>query len=146
MANIFMKHNKQFKSNEQGFFTYIALLLGTVLVLFWAQMNNEMKIVIQTMHDEVKLTEVHYEAEAQLIVLLQEYKHRGDTMTDEVMTEFSRDNGRVTSYRLLRPLTEQGLGRLIVKVKHEKTGLQAQFVAEFQHKGDEVILKSVKCM
>ncbi len=124
----------------------MALFLGTILLLFWSQLMAEMKIVIQIMHDEVKLTEVNYEAEAMLVVLLQEYKHRGYMMTDEVMTVYSEKDERVTSYRLLRPLRKGATGHLIVRVKHEKTGLQAQYVAEFQQVEEQIILKSVRRM
>ncbi|WP_298706760.1 hypothetical protein [uncultured Veillonella sp.] len=129
-----------------GFFTYVALLLGTILILFWAQISGEMKIVIQTMHDEVKLTEVNYEAEAMLVVLLQEYSHRKEQLAEGVMTLYSEDGEKETFYRLLRPLSANGLGRIIVKVKYKKTGLQAQYVAEFTDMDGVISLKAVRHM
>ena len=142
--------NRKWNRNvsQGGFFTYIVLLLGTVFVLFWAQIAAEMNVVIHTMQDEVKLWEVNYDAEGMLTVLLQEYKQNPDAMIEEVKTVYETDGKREVSYRLHRPKRSGDEGRLQVSVAHVQTGLRAQYIAMFTDEGDDserqVLITSVR--
>lgn len=109
----------------------MVLLLGTVFVLFWAQIGTEMNVVIHTMQDEVKLWEVNYDAEGMLTILLHEYEKNSEAMTEGTMTVYESDEKREVSYRLHKPKKSGDEGMLVVSVLHKQTGLRGQYLAQF---------------
>ena len=116
----------------------MVLLLGTVFVIFWAQISSEMNVMIHTMQDEVKLWEVNYDAEGMLTILLHEYESNSDSMTERTMTVYETDGNREVFYRLHKPKNSGDEGMLVVSVLHKQTGLRAQYLVQFTEEWEDI--------
>lgn len=117
---------------ERGFFTYMALILGTILLLFWSAIGETMHTLISITHDEVGLTTMNYYAEGVIGCLLRTYSEKGDSMPTgrEVIYEEGKES--IVTYILTPPSAFKKTGDFRVAYRNAITGQQVRYYVVFK--------------
>lgn len=124
------RKNKCAKSNNiGGFFTYMALIIGTILLLFWSALSDEMNIIVGITHDEVALTAMNYKAEGIIGCLLRKYSEKGDLMPTLQETIYENDDNYTASYILNRQASNN---EFKVRYRNRITGQIVQYLVVFR--------------
>lgn len=118
--------------NERGFFTYIALILGTILLLFWSVISTTMHTVVSMTHDEVSLTTMNYYAEGIIGCLLRTYSEQGITMPTGREVIYEQSEQSVVTYILTPPTPLNQKGDFRVAYRNKLTGQQVRYYVVFR--------------
>lgn len=130
-------------SNSRGFFSYISLIIGTILILFWSALSDEMNIIVGIVHDEVALTSMNYKAEGAIGCILREYSERGSLMPVQQEVEYEKEGNNTVTYILNRPGKYNDMGNFRVHYRNSITGQQVSYLVQFSETS-EVWPKSIR--
>lgn len=117
---------------ERGFFTYIALILGTILLLFWSAIGETMHTIVGMTHDEVALTTMNYYAEGIIGCLLRTYSEKGDFMPTGREVTYEQTEQGIVTYILTRPTAFNEKGDFRVTYRNRITGQQVCYYVVFK--------------
>lgn len=117
---------------ERGFFTYMALILGTILLLFWSAIGETMHTLISMTHDEVGLTTMNYYAEGVIGCLLRTYSEKGDSMPTGREVTYEESKERIVTYILTPPSAFNDTGDFRVAYRNTITGQQVRYYVVFK--------------